>query len=239
MGKQYLRSPLFDVKVPLPAAMFSSPELGPMATSWAEFFDRIAKSRIWRSSGPLAELPRTLKAADEGYRYEETDYGHIYRWTGTAWGYAPEDRRSGEVAFFIEDPGDGWQICDGSSVTRTNSDGTTGSVTVPDLIGSYIKGGATYDGSVIAAVPAEISGETANESSHTHTVPENVANANSGDYAEVSAGTGTFVQLVSHTHVVPEIETEPGGAHKHGVGTLENDDTGEPQHVELLPYFRL
>lgn len=93
--------------------------------------------------GAIASLPAASNALAGSY-YEATDYDRVYLCTGAAWVDAPGEPTRGQVGLFTADPGTGWQVCDGSTVTRSTSAGGTTSVTVPNLTVGYIAGfGAT------------------------------------------------------------------------------------------------
>lgn len=108
----------------------------------------------------LGNKPADLGATDAGFLFYATDYAHTWRWTGSAWEYAPGDRASGEFAYFMADPGTGWRLCDGATVTRTKSDATTASVTLPNETGGVYRKGGSYTGTVNVAVAATVSGTT-------------------------------------------------------------------------------
>src|SRR4029434_5243236 len=88
----------------------------------------------------------------------------------TGWEYAPGDRTSGEIAWFTAAPGTGWALSDGGAGTRTTATAGTAAFTTPNLIGAYPKGAAAYTGAVVPAANGTVSGATAAEASHTHTV---------------------------------------------------------------------
>ena len=173
----------------------------------------------------------TNRSDDTGFLFYGTDYTHTWRWTGTAWEYAPGDRASGEIAWFTADPGTGWKLCNGSSTDRSNPNATTTLFATPNLIGVYPKGGGTYTGSVVAA-GGSASGTTGTEAAHTHGVD--------GFTGLPSAGLGFSAGSVgasvdTHYHAV-HITSGAGSAHSH---TISLDLSGaEPAHVDLLPYFR-
>ena len=156
----------------------------------------------------------TLVAADAGFLFYSTDFAHTYRWTGTAWEYAPGDDGSGYVAFYTVAPPAGiWQACDGTaSVYRSLANGTRALVafsslaagTVPDWNGGeFVRMGAAVTGAVVA---------------ESNTLVTGVA----------SAGTNTNVDVTVPTEPMPRTD------HFHAVtGTII------PAHGALLAYLRL
>lgn len=193
--------------------------------------------------GTLATQP-VLSAADIGYIFFVTDYGHMVYWTGSAWDWLDGDR-PGKFQDFAIDPGIGYQLCDGS-ITNYLSVGPTLTaipLATPNLTGTpaYKKSAATYTGAIVAAAGASgssgagISGTTATESSHTHNVPRNT-----DAFQDVAGPTlGVQASLSTHTHT-----TDAGSAHSHGVGSLAADahthgiGSLDPAHLNVLPYFR-
>lgn len=195
----------------------------------------------------LANIPMDLTAYDTGFLFYGTDYAHTWRWTWITgppahgqWEYAPGDRASGEFAWFASDPGTGWKLCNGTGTTRTNADASTTAFATPNLIGVYPKGGSTYTGGVVSAVGGTVSGTTGSESAHTHTVDPALWITDSPDTGmTVQAGTTANIAALMHKHYVdmPATTSSAGSAHSHDAGTLAVS-AGEPQHVDLLPYFR-
>lgn len=169
----------------------------------------------------LANKPTDLGANDVGFLFHATDYNHIWRWYGSGWQYAPGDRVSGEIAWFTENPGVGWALCDGSNVTRTKSDATTASVTLPNLTtGVYPKGGSTYTGNVNAAVAPTLSGSTGAGTPHSHTFSVTSSAVSAGTPSgTVSQPTFTGNPLPAHQHAVPIAMVAGGGLYFHLAGS--------------------
>ena len=98
----------------------------------------------------------TLVAGDANFLFYAADYDKIYQWTGAAWRIADGADKIGEIRFFDGSvaPGTGWQLCDGSTVTRSTPTGGTTPVTVPNYTTpAYVKAG------IVAAVgPTAASG---------------------------------------------------------------------------------
>lgn len=117
-----------------------------------------------RTQSQLAALAATLGTSDAGLLVNVTDYAHVLQWTGTAWIWGPGESGSGMfVAFAVAPTGNGWHACDGSSgVAYLNADGTTGTVTLPNTLGSaaYLKAGSSYAASITAATVPTISAPT-------------------------------------------------------------------------------
>jgi hypothetical protein len=91
-------------------------------------------------SDVIANIPGTLTAIDAGYLFYATDYKRLYRWSGSAW--ADDESRTGpdprkQVCWFMEDPGAGWALCNGSTVTISTSTGGTASYAAPDITTNY------------------------------------------------------------------------------------------------------
>ena len=185
----------------------------------------------------------TNRSDDTGFLFYGTDYTHTWRWTGTAWEYAPGDRASGEIAWFTADPGTGWKLCNGTNTDRSNPNATTTLVATPNLIGVYPKGAGTYTGSVVAASSGTMSGSTGDESSHTHGINHDHPLVTSAEttYNSTFAGGGFEGVSGHHAHNVdlpPYTGTSgAGSAHHHDAGSLSVSGA-EPAHVDLLPYFR-
>ena len=185
----------------------------------------------------LANKPTDLGTNDAGFLFYATNYVRTFRWTGSAWEYAQGERLTREIIWYPGTlPASGWAICDGSSVTVTAADATTGSFTTPDLTGQFPKGG-TYDGSVVAAATPTITGATASDGAHTHTVSGTAAATANTAGSNIAAG-GTLLDTVGHTHAVTGTAASDG-AHTHDAGTLALSGSAEPAHVLLLPIVKL
>jgi hypothetical protein len=213
----------------------------------------------WQYAGgimvvPQAQIPADLGAPDTGFLVNVTDFGHLLRWTGTAWTWGPGDAGSGEIQGFLVDPaGPGWHICNGSTVSYLKQDGTLGSVTLPDYSTSpYLK-----FSTALAAGPTAASGSTAAVSggipSGTNSAPAfagtftgtpgNTGNE-SADTANVAVTGATSVAAAPHTHPFTPAGTIAGtvaapvfsgnalAPHSHGPGTLDLRNT------QLKAWFR-
>jgi hypothetical protein len=191
-------------------------------------------------STTLANLPTDLGEngynAFTGFLFYATDY--LRRWEYASTGAAPasaspgwkrerNDIPMGQVTILPFGPGQysaGWALCDGSAVTVTRDDATSTSVTAPNLVGAYPKGGTTgtYAPGQAAAVVPTITGSTASVSSG-----DSIGTTS----ANILAGTGASTSVLTGATL-----TTPG--HLHGVGTLVNNNLGEPVHVVVPFYLR-
>lgn len=111
-------------------------------------------------SGNQAALP-VLTGNDTSFQYYVTDYAHLLQWGGNNWGWAPGDAGSGMMQLFEVDPSPttGWHLYDGNNnVSYLKSDGTLGTVALPDLItgnnnAAYPKAGSPNSGPNNAIAP--------------------------------------------------------------------------------------
>jgi hypothetical protein len=188
----------------------------------------------------LANKPTDLGSNDTGFKFWATNYYRLFRWTGSAWEYAEGELPAKTILWYPDTLPAGYALCDGSAVSVTASNATAANFTTPDLTGQYPKGGV-YTGSVVAAVAPGITGDTANESAHTHSIDHDHPATASVGTAVVQSGAGISVAAAGATVDPPNYTGNSGAgtAHKHGVGTLVADTTGEPAHVLLLPIIKL
>lgn len=204
-------------------------------TDRTTFYMVIAGAWAWvagRYSAALSAIP-TLSTADAGFVFYVTDYDHTLIWSGSAWGYGSGER-SGYIESFLVDPSPttGWSVCDGSTVSYLKSDGTTSSVTLPNLTGNpaYLKLGASASATIN---PAVAPGFTDPVFSGNPVTPTGTVGAASGSFS-VSAGVANTVSLASHTHALNMNSLTPTGTNSGGAV----DDTGEPQNVVMKAWFR-
>jgi len=227
-----------------------------------------AGGRVWQyASGQFytASTPATVSAAapalgvpDAGFLMQWSTYSRVYRWSGTAWERAPgEDPGNGTTRMFADfsgNPGTGWAVCDGSNVTVTNNDGTTGSFTTPNFSGYYAKAAAAYTGTQIAAtVPTGAVTSTfagAPMANHTHNMPISLDTGTPQIYISDSYGTGsptiTAKALIAATAnttagLAPlEVSDASAGTPAGLVASSFTGSTaGEPAHIDILKYVRL
>lgn len=158
------------------------------------------------------DLKPTLVADDAGFLFYSTDFAHTYKWSGAAWTLATGDVGSRFIGWYLGAPNAGvWHICDGTAgVTSSTGAGITVSVTMPNLIGSYVKGIAVYTGTVVAPIAPTFTGTPATTSATGSTT---------------TGTTGGSAAPAGHTHTVTP------------AGTISA--TAEPQEVGLIPYYRL
>lgn len=194
----------------------------------------------------VASIP-TLATTDAGFLFGVTDYDHLLKWSGSAWGWAPGDGGSGFLTLFEIDPGTGWHLYDGTpGVVYLKADGTTGTVTLPDLVSSgavaaFLEGGGTNSGPTAAAAPTftgipatpagtvsapVFSGDAAPLTTNTFT-PVGLATA-----ALTSLNGSTTSYTPSGTNSTPTFT----GASATPAGTVSA--TGEPRKLVRRPYFR-
>lgn len=189
----------------------------------------------------LASIPTTgyngvaLGTNDTGLPFGVTDYSHVLRWGGAAWAFNPGDGGSGFLAQFEVDPGTGWHLYDGSTVNYLKADGTTGSVTLPNLAGTaaYLKAGGSNSGPNVAVDGVvAVSGAAALGGSATVT---GTTGADSGAGQIVQSGTGVTVAAHTHDHGA----TLSGSAAVSGTVSLPGTSTGaEPPNLVRRPFFR-
>lgn len=173
----------------------------------------VAVAGVWtyaagEMAAAIASLP-SLGAADAGFRFLATDYRHTFRWTGSAWEFAPGDAGSGFFQDFAIAPGAEWQICDGSATTYAKADGTTAAFTTPNLTtGAYRKGAAAggYTGTVNAAGTVTLAGITGDTSGGTPAGTVTAPTLTMDSYTPagtVTAPTFTGSALATHQHTLP------------------------------------
>lgn len=171
----------------------------------------------------------TLTTNDDGFRFFSTDFNREYIWSGTAWADAPTAPPRFEIGFFTgtPEPSTGWQLCDGSSVTRSTAvGGTQGAFAVPSLTAAnrFIQSGAA-------------AGATGGSATHTHGVSGSTGSASPGtggpsDTTTVQSGAGETVASDTHDHTVD--------SHSHGAGSLSADSAdGRPPWYQAIPFIRL
>jgi hypothetical protein len=169
-----------------------------------------ANEWVWLSGemrAALASKPTDLGANDAGFLFVATNFVRRYRWTGSAWERAPGERPTREFVYVPEDPGTGWQLCDGSAgITYTKADATTATMTVPNEIGKYRKGAAAYTGTANAGSLPAITGSSEAVSAGTPagTVSQPTLTMNSyTPGGTVSQPTFTGNALGAHQHELP------------------------------------
>jgi hypothetical protein len=135
--------------------------------------------------GTLAAKPTGLGADDTGLLYYATDYARTWRWSGSAWANAPGEMAQGAIAYFDANPGTGWSIADGTTVTYSTTTAGTTSKAKPNAVGAYIKGAASYTG--------------------TQTAASGLTDPN-GATTTVQSGTGVSVASPFHQHSLASVD---------------------------------
>lgn len=106
----------------------------------------------------LASKPTGLGVNDAGLLFYGTDFGHIWRWSGSAWTFAPGDDGSGYIAMYTAAPNTpgsaAWFLIDGTSPTiQSLTDTTTQAITLAAIAGAFFKAGIAWTGATVAAGP--------------------------------------------------------------------------------------
>jgi hypothetical protein len=181
----------------------------------------------------LSALGPTLSI---GQLVNVTDYGHVLQWSGSAYGWGPGEPGSGMMQLFEVDPtGVGWHLYDGSTVNYLKADGTTGSVTLPDLVSAganaaYPKAGSPDGGPNAAVAPTLTNGTIASAATGV-TASTGSASAT----VNVLASSVTSVATGAHNHSVSI--TDP--THTHTISGGSVGTNGEPRNLVRRPWFRM
>lgn len=123
----------------LPTAEPMTDRNGIAAPNWLRFFQDLLTG-VTRTFA-LASQP-TLGARDAGFIGFVSDYGHMVRWTGSAWQFAPGDSGSGYLQTFpVPAQGVGWGLCDGSTYAYLVVGGATLTTAnyLTDTSGNYFR----------------------------------------------------------------------------------------------------
>ncbi len=176
-------------------------------------------------SSLLANAPTDLGENDASFKFSASDYLHVWKFSGTAFVFAPGDPGSGFVSEGKPDgsaPNGGlWGLCDGSSyaVAKADATGTTSVATVDRTNDSFPQGSTTFGAKAASRAKWEATAVTDDESAHTHSVdPPNTTSGNdSGAGTVVQSGAGTTVATHTHTHDVDiaPFNSGSGTAHHH------------------------
>lgn len=194
--------------------------------------------------------PTDLTTTDQGFLFQATDYGHTYRWNGSAWQYAPGDGGSGYIVAGFGNGGI-WALCDGSATNIAQSNGTIALVTTPDITSDVFLQGASTPSAVKVATRAtwEAAAKVADESAHQHVFNNGGTPTGGpvGSATTVQSGTGASVASSSHYHndTSADYNTGPGFAHSHALTDALSqlkkfDETagGLPKRIALAWYMR-
>lgn len=178
-----------------------------------------------------ATLPVGLTINDVGMLVFVTDFNHTLRWASTlTWQWAPGENGSGFIDAFLVDPSPvtGWALCDGSAgVSYLRSNGTLGTVTLPNLTGTpaYVKLGSTASAAINVSTKPSFDPTKLTAATHVTGVTPNLTTA------AVASGAGTTV-------VTGVTLTDPGHTHSITQTSTPVNADGEPANVALRPFFR-
>lgn len=189
----------------------------------------------------------TLTTSDIGYRFRATDFQREYRWSGSAWTDAPGSPARGHVAFFPYSldatcqPGSEWHLCDGTaSVTISKSDGTTTTITVPDLTTAHRFPRATSGTTGITGGSATTHTHTVDPPNTTSALPSTNATGTDGGSTTVQSGSGTTVAAHTHNHNMSNHTHDVDIAAFASAGPSgSSGDDALPPYYDMRPYIRL
>lgn len=85
-----------------------------------------------------------------------TDYAHLIYWNGSAGAFVGDN--PGCLSLWENNPGTGYHLYDGTTVSYLKADGTTGTTALPDLtsagaLAAFLEGGGTNSGPTGATAP--------------------------------------------------------------------------------------
>lgn len=212
-----------------------------------------------------AAIPTDLTSYDLNALWDVTDYYHILKWSGSAFAFQ-DGEGSGHIVMgnpTVGAPNGGlWGACDGTAYTVLNGNGTTTSITTPNLTGDvFIKGAAGFAAQQ-AAVRAtwEATANTDNESAHTHGAGSLGADAASTGISVAAhstaadtdvTGAGTRVTTATHSVTDPTHShsvsgtTAAGSAHQHALSDAtaqlkvpSEANGGLPLRISCVFYMR-
>lgn len=194
----------------------------------------------------IANKP-VLTAADIGYQFFNTTYGHQHNWTGSVWEWGFGDPGSGWFMFAAITPENAttwWSACMGGSIDRCLKDMTTTTTPLPNcwtypmfplFTGMYNSGideghpvhvDSEYAGVVNSGYPLPID-VTDGASVAETALPNTPTTGGPSLGVQVQAGSTAWVPHVNHTHDHYHSHTHyhthqfphyhPGGLHKHEV----------------------
>lgn len=210
---------------------------------WDEFFRRLVgvvnqlsgEAAFSISRGTYTEL-NALTGLTSGALAFETTTGHLLRWTGSAWEFAPGDNGSGYFQHFAVTPeATGWVLCNGGATSYLTIGATLAlaAYTTPDATGTgrYLKSAAAYGGAAAAG------GTTASDGTHSHTDPDTSGVVTGTPISVDTNLDGSTDQVLPQTFVDTHTHggggaTSSDGAHTHGPGSIDL------ARVEAPLYFR-
>ena len=202
-----------------------------------------------RTQTQIAALGATLGASDVGALVDVTDYRHVLQWNGAGWNFFDPSDGPGSITGFLVDPSPavGWHLCDGTAaVPYLKSDGTLGTLNLPNLVGipAYLKFG-TAAGAINAPVaPLLTMASYTPAGIVSQPTFSGYGSGTGNDLANTSVPVGTGAPVVvaadphSHNYTPAGIVSQPTFAGAPHTLTGINDATGEPQNVILRPWFR-
>ncbi len=174
-----------------------------------------------------------------------TDYAHLIFWNGTVGTFVGDN--PGSLSLWENNPGTGYHLYDGATVNYLKADGTTGSVTLPDLtsagaLAAFLEGGSPNSGPTAATAPTF----TGTPATPTGTVS---APAFTGNAATITTSTFTPVALATTAMTSLDGSTTsytPSGTNSAPTFTGNSatpagtvSATGEPRKIIRRPYFRM
>ena len=135
------------------------------------------------------------------------------------------------VLFEVDPTGPGWRLYDGSTVSYLKQDGTTGSVTLPNLTATpaYPKAGTPNSGPNAPVAPTVTGGAISNAATGVSATTGATLTTQIATVAGVSA-----VPTWGHTHQV--FVSDP--THTHSVSGITIGSNGEPESLVRRPWFR-
>lgn len=87
--------------------------------------------------------PTDLGTNDIGFIWGVSDFAHVYSWIGTEWAFTNGDAGGGYIVAFASGVTParltGWHVADGSSQRMLLSNGSSKTVTIPNVAGSYFR----------------------------------------------------------------------------------------------------
>lgn len=103
-------------------------------------WDRVRRLEVF-AKGPLIGTlnpdtkPVNLSSKDTGQHFYASDFNRTFQWTGSVWVDDNDSPARFQIAFFFEnagpDPQAGWALCNGGTVLRSTSSGSTRAFTTP------------------------------------------------------------------------------------------------------------
>lgn len=123
----------------LPTANPMTNQGGLATPQWLRFFQDLLVGPT--QTFALASQPKP-GAKDAGLIGFVSDYGHMVRWTGSVWQFAPGDGGSGYMVLFgVAPQAVGWGLCDGSTYSYlvVGATLTTANYTTPNVANTYFR----------------------------------------------------------------------------------------------------